>query len=281
MRKSGPARSVSASGANRPGPSDLSPKRRDATSDSGRNHLLSSWAPFTAGCALAFVRFWNETKIFDRRLLRSIRFQIVLLLQHQEFKSCTLLRLSQGRIQPVSLGRGTISVMFDSEVSLRLCYCRRDNFTTLLWWNTGRKNGLTPRMVFSELHKIIANKVTFTGFRGSDRPNWRPLDPPLGWTTRGGDSCSSTTFGLAHYVLSAAVASNKAASDYERTNITVHPGKSFWFLLKFFLCWNGRCQVKIVNVRNLKATIFRRWTRARSPWSAIRDKWHLYDFSFK
>jgi len=33
-------------------------------------------------------------------------------------------------------------------------------------------------MLLSEVYKIVVNKVTFVGFRGSDRPN-RPLDPPL------------------------------------------------------------------------------------------------------
>ena len=31
-------------------------------------------------------------------------------------------------------------------------------------------------MLFSELYKIMANKITFAAFRGGDRP---PLDPPL------------------------------------------------------------------------------------------------------
>jgi len=39
----------------------------------------------------------------------------------------------QGRIQPGSLG-GTISVIFGSQISLRVHYCKRDEvyFTTLL-----------------------------------------------------------------------------------------------------------------------------------------------------
>ena len=40
-------------------------------------------------------------------------------------------------------------------------------------------------MLFSELHKIVVNKITFVGFRGDDRPN-RPLDLlPLPQTTDG------------------------------------------------------------------------------------------------
>jgi len=39
-------------------------------------------------------------------------------------------------------------------------------------------------MLFSELHKIVVNKITFVGFREDDRPN-RPLDLPLPQTTDG------------------------------------------------------------------------------------------------
>jgi len=58
------------------------------------------------------------------------------------------------------------SVIFNSQVSLRVHYCIRDEeyFT----------NGLISRMLFSELHKIMVNKVTFISFRGDDRRN-RPL----------------------------------------------------------------------------------------------------------
>jgi len=52
-------------------------------------------------------------------------------------------RLVQGRIQPVSLG-GCFSVKFGSQVSLRVHYCTRGEayFTTLLWQNNRRQNGL-------------------------------------------------------------------------------------------------------------------------------------------
>jgi len=48
----------------------------------------------------------------------------------------------QGRIQPVSL-EGEISVIFCSQVSLRVDYCKRHEvyFTTLLWQNNGGLNG--------------------------------------------------------------------------------------------------------------------------------------------
>jgi len=35
-------------------------------------------------------------------------------------------------------------------------------------------NMALSRMLFSELYKIVVNKVTFVGFKGGDRPN-RPL----------------------------------------------------------------------------------------------------------
>jgi len=34
-------------------------------------------------------------------------------------------------------------------------------------------------MLFLKLYKIMVNKVTFVGFKGGDRPNHPPLDPPL------------------------------------------------------------------------------------------------------
>jgi len=59
----------------------------------------------------------------------------------------------QGRIQSVSLGWGEISVIFGSQILLRVHYCKTDEvcFTTLLWQNNGRQNGLILRMLFSEL----------------------------------------------------------------------------------------------------------------------------------
>jgi len=33
--------------------------------------------------------------------------------------------------------------------------------------------------VISELYKIMTNKSIFVGFRGRDRPNRSPLDPPV------------------------------------------------------------------------------------------------------
>jgi len=46
----------------------------------------------------------------------------------------------------------------------------------MLWPKNGWQNGFISRKLFSELYKIMVNKVTFAGFRGGDRP---PLDPSL------------------------------------------------------------------------------------------------------
>jgi len=61
-----------------------------------------------------------------------------------------------GTIQPIRLG-GAISVLFGSH------YCKKDDvkFTTLLWQNNGRQNGLISRM----LYNIMLNKVTFVHLR--------------------------------------------------------------------------------------------------------------------
>jgi len=54
---------------------------------------------------------------------------------------------------PASEFKGATSVIFDIEVSLRVHYCKRDEvyFTTLLWQNNWRQNGLIWRMLFSKL----------------------------------------------------------------------------------------------------------------------------------
>jgi len=70
---------------------------------------------------------------------------------------------------------------FGRQVSLRVHYCKRDEvyFTTLLRQNNGRQNGLISRMLFSELFKLMVNKVTFIGFRGEAIAPIAPLDPIL------------------------------------------------------------------------------------------------------
>ena len=101
-----------------------------------------------------------------------------------KWNNCTSVRQTtskQGRIQPVSLG-GAISVKFGSQVLLWVHYCKTDEiyFTTLLWHKNGRQNGPISQMLFSELCKILVNKVTFVGFRGTIAPIAPPpLDPPL------------------------------------------------------------------------------------------------------
>ena len=45
-------------------------------------------------------------------------------------------------------------------------------FTTLLWQNNGRQNGLLTRMLFSELYKIMVNKLPSVGFGGDRSPQF-------------------------------------------------------------------------------------------------------------
>ena len=68
-----------------------------------------------------------------------------------------------------SMVRREISAKFDSEVSLRVHYCKRNEacFATLLWQTNGPQNSLISWMLFSELHKIMVNKVSFVRFRGA------------------------------------------------------------------------------------------------------------------
>jgi len=79
-------------------------------------------------------------------------------------------------VQPVRLWGGRISAIFGNQVSLRDHYHERVEvyFTTLQWQNNGRQNGLISRMLFSELHKVIGNEVTFVSLKGGDRPNRPP-----------------------------------------------------------------------------------------------------------
>ena len=66
------------------------------------------------------------------------------------------------KADPASKFRGgAILVIFGSQVSLRVHYCRRHEvyFTTLLWQNNGRQNGLISRMLFFELYKIMVKKL--------------------------------------------------------------------------------------------------------------------------
>ena len=64
--------------------------------------------------------------------------------------------------------RGAISVKFDRQIALRVHYFKRDEvyFTAL----PGRRNCFMSRMLFSELYKIVVNKVIFVSFRGEIAP---------------------------------------------------------------------------------------------------------------
>jgi len=66
-------------------------------------------------------------------------------------------KLNVKKANPASKFRGAISVLFGSQVSLRVHYCKRDEVysTPLLWQNNGRQNGFISRMLFSDLYKII------------------------------------------------------------------------------------------------------------------------------
>jgi len=66
------------------------------------------------------------------------------------------------RIQPEKQEGGAISVIFGSQISLRVHYCKRDEVyvTILLRQNNGREDGSISRMLFSEFFKIMVNKVT-------------------------------------------------------------------------------------------------------------------------
>ena len=91
---------------------------------------------------------------------------------------------------PASKFSGAISVIFCSQVSLRVDYCKRRKvyFTTLLWQNNGTQMGLISPMVLSELYKIMVKNVNFVSFRGGNRS---PLDPPLALENIK-ESCSAT-----------------------------------------------------------------------------------------
>ena len=75
--------------------------------------------------------------------------------------SCPLLCLQkQGRIQPVSLGRA-ISMIFGSQVSLQVHYCKRDEayFITLLWQKMDGKVALYRECCFPNCSKSWQKKL--------------------------------------------------------------------------------------------------------------------------
>jgi len=56
-------------------------------------------------------------------------------------------------VDPANTFRGAISVIFGSQVLLRVHCCKTDEvyFTAQLWQNNGRQSGLVSRVLFSEL----------------------------------------------------------------------------------------------------------------------------------
>jgi len=114
-----------------------------------------------------------------------------------------------------------ISEIFRSQVSLRVHYCKRDEvyFTALLWQNNGRQNGLISRTFFSELYKILVNKVSFVSFRGSDRPNRPP--------------CFAITY------------------------VRLFRSRSWWvgLLYLFFLCWVQLASLRVAFIRQYNRQI--------------------------
>ena len=83
-----------------------------------------------------------------------------------------IMRSSPGADPASKIKGGTISVIFSSQVSLRVYFVRGLKYTSQHRCDNkiGRQNGLIWRMLFSELYKIVVKKVTFVGFK-EDRPN--------------------------------------------------------------------------------------------------------------
>ena len=100
------------------------------------------------------------------------------LTQHWKYSKKARIVTYPGRTHPVTfVGLGDF-YNIGSQVSWQLHYCRREKvcFTKLLWKsNRRRRNGLISWLLFSNLHKVVVNKVTFVDFGGAIVP---PLDPP-------------------------------------------------------------------------------------------------------
>jgi len=84
---------------------------------------------------------------------------------HRDNLGETSCNVHRADADPASKVRGEISVIFGSQVSWQVHYCKRGEvyFTTLLWPNKRRQNGLISRMLFSEFYKIMVNKVCLGG----------------------------------------------------------------------------------------------------------------------
>jgi len=87
-------------------------------------------------------------------------------LESNSRKRNCIIGLTQGRIQPVSLG-GAISVIFGSQVSLRVHSVKEMKYTSQHCCDktVDGKMALYRECCFLNCSKIIVKKVTFVGFR--------------------------------------------------------------------------------------------------------------------
>ena len=92
--------------------------------------------------------------------------------------------VNQGRIQPVRLGGGgRFQWYLVVKTHTSFATVREIKYTSQHCCDKTMddKNSLISRMFFSELYKIMVNKVTFVGFRGAIAPIAFPLDPHPMW----------------------------------------------------------------------------------------------------
>jgi len=99
----------------------------------------------------------------------------------------------QGRIQPVTLG-GRIQSYPVVMSHYEFTTVRGTKYTSQHCCNNGRQNGLISWMLFSELYKIMVNKVTFEGFGGIVSPWTRHccIAPAPCWSVLGRDRTDQT-----------------------------------------------------------------------------------------
>jgi len=107
-------------------------------------------------CYYAFYQMWNR---------QQWHFQRIILESNSRKRNC-IIGLTQGRIQPVSLG-GAISVIFGSQVSLRVHSVKEMKYTSQHCCDktVDGKMALYRECCFLNCSKIIVKKVTFVGFR--------------------------------------------------------------------------------------------------------------------
>jgi len=120
------------------------------------------WSSCCRVISSSFLKFPSHSPIMSSILLMSVTYERVFL----------AVKLTAGSEKPIWLG-GRFQWYLVSQVSSLCHYCKGGEvcITTLLWQNNGRQNGLKLWRLFSKLYKIMMNKVTFVGFRGSDGPN--------------------------------------------------------------------------------------------------------------